>query len=323
MSPDPLGQKSRKKLGDPSGWARTFETEDGIKLEGAYLRGKQKNGKEAPESAKTMIYFPSNGDTFDLHLTSHLTETFQENGYNILLFNYRGVGESEGHATKEGLFKDAEALYRYATEELKVPPENLLLYGHSLGAAVASHVVEKNPEVKFCHERSFTHLDKAAKSLVTNSLKGFIGHPLASLIGRAAGAAIRALDLNMDAETAFTTGDSGNRRAVYHPEDQLIDKKSGLAPNILNNEVSNRDSFQTIPLNKLEREDPHNRWVTKDEAALIYTHFNQSSSYLNESQSSFDFDEPLPPGLNLKPPSGGYRKRTPRPPKPLDVEEGT
>jgi len=58
-------------------------------------------------------------------------------GLNLFAFDYRGYGESGGMPSEHGLYRDADAAYRYLREERRVPPERIILFGHSLGSAVA------------------------------------------------------------------------------------------------------------------------------------------------------------------------------------------
>lgn len=53
---------------------------------------------------------------------------------NVLAYDYSGYGWSDGKATEAALYKDIRAVYNYAVSELKVPPHNILLYGHSVGS---------------------------------------------------------------------------------------------------------------------------------------------------------------------------------------------
>jgi hypothetical protein len=58
-------------------------------------------------------------------------------GASSLMFDYRGYGESEGVPTEAGLYEDAEAAYHWLTGVKGIDPLNIILYGHSLGTAVA------------------------------------------------------------------------------------------------------------------------------------------------------------------------------------------
>lgn len=62
---------------------------------------------------------------------------FRRLGLGVLAIDYRGYGESEGSPSEAGFYSDAEAAYAYLTNEMSIPPTRILIYGYSLGSAVA------------------------------------------------------------------------------------------------------------------------------------------------------------------------------------------
>ena len=62
--------------------------------------------------------------------------TFHSLGYDVLSFDYRGYGRSDGIPTEAGLYEDAVAAYSYLTRA-GVLPTHIILAGQSLGSAVA------------------------------------------------------------------------------------------------------------------------------------------------------------------------------------------
>lgn len=58
-------------------------------------------------------------------------------GLGVLAPDYRGYGDSEGAPSEAGLYRDARAGYDYLRDSLAVPAERIVIYGHSLGSAVA------------------------------------------------------------------------------------------------------------------------------------------------------------------------------------------
>jgi pimeloyl-ACP methyl ester carboxylesterase len=58
-------------------------------------------------------------------------------GVNILAFDWRGFGSSEGSPSEEGLYRDATAAYQYLRGKQRVPSDSVVIYGHSLGTAPA------------------------------------------------------------------------------------------------------------------------------------------------------------------------------------------
>jgi len=61
---------------------------------------------------------------------------FRDLAVNLLAYDYRGYGESEGVPSEDGVYADAEAAYRYLTDSLHVPASRIILFGHSLGTGV-------------------------------------------------------------------------------------------------------------------------------------------------------------------------------------------
>jgi fermentation-respiration switch protein FrsA (DUF1100 family) len=66
-------------------------------------------------------------------------------GLSLLAFDYRGYGESGGVASEEGLYRDAQGAYRYLREKLDVPADHIIVFGHSLGSAVAVDLISRVP----------------------------------------------------------------------------------------------------------------------------------------------------------------------------------
>lgn len=77
-------------------------------------------------------------------------------GLNLLAFDYRGYGESGGVPTEQGLYRDAEAAYRYLRQSRGVPADRILVFGHSLGSAVAVDLVSRFPAAGLIVEGAFT-----------------------------------------------------------------------------------------------------------------------------------------------------------------------
>jgi uncharacterized protein len=64
---------------------------------------------------------------------------------NLLAFDYRGYGESGGVASEQGLYRDADAAYQYLRQRLGVPADRIIVFGHSLGSAVAIDIASRTP----------------------------------------------------------------------------------------------------------------------------------------------------------------------------------
>jgi len=83
-------------------------------------------------------------------------------GLSVLIFDYRGYGKSTGTPKEEGVYKDAEAVYNYAIKELNYSPEKIIVFGRSLGAAVAAHLASQVKTAGVILESAFTNLKDMA-----------------------------------------------------------------------------------------------------------------------------------------------------------------
>jgi hypothetical protein len=66
-------------------------------------------------------------------------------GLGIFAFDYRGYGESEGSPDERGVYLDAVAAYRYLSDTLGIPADRIVIFGHSLGSAVAVELATREP----------------------------------------------------------------------------------------------------------------------------------------------------------------------------------
>ena len=116
-----------------------FRTSDGVQLAGWFLPAAQKPVRG------TVIHFHGNAANISGHLT--LVEWFPRQGYNLLMFDYRGYGDSEGSVTRAGTIIDGNAALDYALSRPDVKGGPIFFYGQSLGGAVATYGAASRPEV--------------------------------------------------------------------------------------------------------------------------------------------------------------------------------
>ena len=86
-------------------------------------------------------------------------------GLSLLAFDYRGYGESEGAPSENGLYRDADAAYHYLRDTLQVPPERIVLFGHSLGSAVAVELAGRVPAAGLILDGALTSVVDRAQEL--------------------------------------------------------------------------------------------------------------------------------------------------------------
>jgi pimeloyl-ACP methyl ester carboxylesterase len=86
-------------------------------------------------------------------------------GLSLFALDYRGYGESEGVPTEQGLYRDADAAYRYLRDTLRVPAERIVVFGHSLGSAVAVELVSRVPAAGLVLDGALTSVLERAQEL--------------------------------------------------------------------------------------------------------------------------------------------------------------
>jgi hypothetical protein len=84
---------------------------------------------------------------------------------DVLLFDYRGFGKSSGSPNEPGTYDDARTAYRYLVDERRVSPERVVLFGESLGAAVALQLATEVDAAGLVLEAPFTSIRDMAKAV--------------------------------------------------------------------------------------------------------------------------------------------------------------
>jgi len=65
----------------------------------------------------------------------------------LKIIEYTGYGENEENfsPSEQFVYNDIECVYKYVTQELNIKPENIILYGRSLGSGPSCFIAEKYP----------------------------------------------------------------------------------------------------------------------------------------------------------------------------------
>ncbi|MHC4293244.1 MAG: alpha/beta hydrolase [Planctomycetota bacterium] len=133
----------------------TFETDDGIKLNAWYI--------PAPDASIVILFFHGNGGNISHRLDS--INLFYEMGLNCFVFDYRGYGLSEGKLTEQGTYIDACTAYQWLRNEKKFEPQNIIFFGRSLGASIASQLAGEVEARSLVIESAFTSVIDIGRKL--------------------------------------------------------------------------------------------------------------------------------------------------------------
>lgn len=132
-----------------------FETKDNIKLSAWFIP------VNAPRA--TLIFCHGNGGNISHRLEK--IKIFYDLNLNVFIFDYRGYGKSGGRPTEKGLYRDAEAAYDYLVGNKKIRQEKIVVFGESLGSAVAVDLASKKPISGIIIEGGFTSARDMAKRI--------------------------------------------------------------------------------------------------------------------------------------------------------------
>lgn len=129
--------------------------DDGVKLNGWYIAPTRPRG--------TLLFFHGNAGNISHRLDS--LRIFHDLGLAVLIIDYRGYGQSKGTPSEAGTHLDATAAWRYLTESRGVPPQRVVLFGHSLGAALAAWLATEKRPAALILESAFTSVPDLAAEL--------------------------------------------------------------------------------------------------------------------------------------------------------------
>jgi pimeloyl-ACP methyl ester carboxylesterase len=107
-----------------------------------------------PAAPYVILYAHGNGEDIGPDLRSYLAE-FLPRGFEVYAYDYRGYGISDGQPGYWRARADAEAAYQHLVHDRHIPPERIIVYGHSLGAALALQLAARHPVAGLVIESPF------------------------------------------------------------------------------------------------------------------------------------------------------------------------
>jgi pimeloyl-ACP methyl ester carboxylesterase len=118
----------------------------------------------ATADGPTLLYL--HGSALNISANVEHAKRFHGLGFAVLLLSYRGYGRSDGDFPSETkVYQDAEAAWQYLVTKREIAPDDIVIYGHSLGGAVAIDLAVRHPTARgLIVEATFTSIfDMAAR----------------------------------------------------------------------------------------------------------------------------------------------------------------
>jgi fermentation-respiration switch protein FrsA (DUF1100 family) len=144
---------SRKMEGTPQEYGLPFDevlfaASDGTGLFAWYIPAEDARG--------TVLFCHGNAGNVSHRIES--IRIFNRLSLNVFIFDYRGYGRSEGSVSEQGTYRDVEGAWRYLVEEKGVPGSGIIIFGRSLGGAVAAWIAQNRNVKALIVESAFTSI---------------------------------------------------------------------------------------------------------------------------------------------------------------------
>lgn len=123
----------------------TLTTKDSVNLSAWHVPAKDERG--------VVLFCHGNAGNISHRLDS--IRIFHDLGLSVLIFDYRGYGSSKGSPTEEGTYLDAESAWEYLVNVKGARPEKIILFGRSMGSAVAAELALRRKAAGIIIESGF------------------------------------------------------------------------------------------------------------------------------------------------------------------------
>ncbi|PTN10318.1 alpha/beta hydrolase [Nitrosomonas aestuarii] len=117
----------------------------------------------APDAVGTVLFFHGNAGNIS-HRLDYLP-MFRALKLNTFIFDYRGYGQSSGTPTETGTYEDAIAVWQFLTESKGIASQEIILYGESLGGAVAAWLAAQKDPAMLVLTSVFTSVPDLAETI--------------------------------------------------------------------------------------------------------------------------------------------------------------
>lgn len=133
----------------------TLTTHDGVDIAAWYMPHSQAKG--------TVLFLHGNAGNMAGRIDD--AQILHRMGVNVLMIDYRGFGRSKGRPDEQGTYEDAETGWRYLVETLGQSPDAIVIFGRSLGGAIAIELASRQTPAGLVVESTFTNIVDVGRRL--------------------------------------------------------------------------------------------------------------------------------------------------------------
>ncbi len=142
-----------------------FETDDGVKINGWFCQATQwQDDHFAPIPELPTLLF-CHGNAGNITSRYDHIEFLIPIPVNIFIFDYRGYGKSEGTVSEFGLYRDTRSAWDYLLNQKQLPADRIILFGESLGGAMAIELATQVTPLGLILQSTFTSVPDMGKVL--------------------------------------------------------------------------------------------------------------------------------------------------------------
>lgn len=131
-----------------------FTTSDGVRLNGWFV--------PHPDARVTLLWFHGNAGNIS-HRLENIKLLHDKLKIHVFIFDYRGYGRSEGTPSESGTYLDGEAAVQHLRSRRDVDPKTMILFGRSLGTAIAAEMAIRQDFLALILETPFASIRAMAR----------------------------------------------------------------------------------------------------------------------------------------------------------------
>ena len=113
-----------------------------------------------------VLFLHGNGGNISNSVRLETIKLLHKLNMDVVIIDYEGYGKSDGKPGEDETYRDAEAAWTWLTKEQNITPDKIVIYGRSLGGAIAIDLASKHRHAGLVIESSFTSAGDMAKKFL-------------------------------------------------------------------------------------------------------------------------------------------------------------